>query len=118
MAQPVATRLLVFPLMKEDFRVCHPLLARGDCASATLNHQNWTRTRFNLQNTSGGGDARRRGSADDLVGLEEQRRGDRQAEGTGGLEVDDQLELRGLLDRQVSRLGPFEDFIHVSGSRQ
>jgi hypothetical protein len=40
MAQLVATRLLVFPLMKEDFRVCHPLLARGDFASATLNHQN------------------------------------------------------------------------------
>ena len=45
MAQLVATRWLVFPLMKEDFRVCHPLLARGDGASATLNHQNWTRAR-------------------------------------------------------------------------
>src|SRR5919204_5504445 len=43
MAQLVATRWLVFPLMKEGFRVCHPLLARGDSASATLNHQNWTR---------------------------------------------------------------------------
>ena len=39
----VATRLLVFPLIKQDFRVCHSLLARGDCASTTLNHQKWTR---------------------------------------------------------------------------
>jgi hypothetical protein len=43
MAQLVATGWLVFPWMKEDFRVCLPLLARGDGASATLNHQNWTR---------------------------------------------------------------------------
>ncbi|SRR6266511_2823624 len=46
MAQLVATRWLVFPLMKKDFRVCHPLLARGDFASATLNHQNWTRAEW------------------------------------------------------------------------
>jgi hypothetical protein len=48
MAQLVATRWLVFPLMKEDFRVCHPPLARGDFASATLNHQNWTRAECEL----------------------------------------------------------------------
>jgi hypothetical protein len=44
MAQPVARRLLVSLLVHKDFRVCYPLLARGDCASAILNHQNWTRT--------------------------------------------------------------------------
>jgi transposase len=44
----------VFPLMKEGFRVCHPLLARGDCASATLNHQNWTRAILPFLMTPGG----------------------------------------------------------------
>jgi hypothetical protein len=49
MAQLVATRLLAFPLIQEDFRVCYPLLARGDFASATLNHQDWPRARFHWQ---------------------------------------------------------------------
>ena len=38
-------------------------------------------------------------SLDDLIRPLEERRRDRQAEGLGGLEVDDQLELRRLLDR-------------------
>ena len=40
--------------------------------------------------------------------LEHQRR-DRQAEGLGGLEVDDQLELRGLFDGQVGGLPALDD---------
>jgi hypothetical protein len=43
MAQPVARRLLVSPLMNKDFRDCSLILARGNRASATLNHQKWTR---------------------------------------------------------------------------
>ena len=43
----------------------------------------------------------------------QQRRRDRQAEGLGGLEVDDQLELRRLLDGQVGGLGAFQDLVHV-----
>src|SRR5262249_52628836 len=39
--------------------------------------------------------------SDHLVRLEEERRGNREAERFGGLEVDDQLELRGLLHGQV-----------------
>ena len=42
---------------------------------------------------------------DHLVCPLKERRRDRQAEGFGGLEVDDQLELGGLLDGQVGRLG-------------
>jgi hypothetical protein len=45
--------------------------------------------------------------ADHLVGLEEERRGNGAAEGLGGLEVDDQLERRGLLHRQVGGQGSF-----------
>jgi len=56
------------------------------------------------------------GLPDHLVRLEEERRGYRQSEVLGGLEVDDQLELRGLLHRQVRRLGPLQDFIDISGS--
>src|SRR6266536_794345 len=52
---------------------------------------------------------------DHLIGPPEQRRRDRKAEGLGGFEVDDQLELRGLLDRQVTRLGALENFLDVDG---
>ena len=39
--------------------------------------------------------------------------GDRQAERLGGLEVDHQLKLGGLLDRQVTGLGALEDLVDV-----
>ena len=42
---------------------------------------------------------------DDLVRPQQQRLRDRAPERLGGLEIDDQLELRGLLDWQVRRLG-------------
>jgi hypothetical protein len=42
-ARLVAARLHSFPLVREDFRVCHPSLARSDFAAATPNHQNWPR---------------------------------------------------------------------------
>src|SRR5262249_498002 len=54
------------------------------------------------------------GSADHLIRLEEKRRRNREPERFGGLEVDDQPELHGLLYRQVSGLGAFEDFVHIS----
>jgi hypothetical protein len=38
-AQPIARRWLVSPLINKDFRVCHPLLARSNYASVNLNHQ-------------------------------------------------------------------------------
>ena len=42
---------------------------------------------------------------DHLIRLEADMRGNGQAERLRGLEVDDQLELHGLLDGQVGRLG-------------
>jgi hypothetical protein len=48
---------------------------------------------------------------EDLGGLEQHVVGDGEAEGLGGLEVDDELELAGLLDRKISRLGAFEDAV-------
>jgi hypothetical protein len=38
-AQPMVRRLLVFPLINTEFRVCHPPLICGNVASAHLNHQ-------------------------------------------------------------------------------
>jgi hypothetical protein len=43
MAQPVARRLLVPPLINRDFRGCYLTRARGNLASANLNHQHWPR---------------------------------------------------------------------------
>jgi hypothetical protein len=44
-------------------------------------------------------------SLDDLIRPGQQRRRDRETERLGGLEVDDELELGGLLNRQIRRLG-------------
>jgi hypothetical protein len=40
---------------------------------------------------------------------------DRQAERLGSLEIDDQLERGGILDRQIGRLGAVEDLVGVDG---
>jgi hypothetical protein len=52
---------------------------------------------------------------DHLIRSEQKRRRDGQAQRLGGLEVDHQLELRGLLNGEIGRLGPFEDLVHVHG---
>jgi hypothetical protein len=51
-AQPVARRWLVSPLIIRNFRGCYFMLARGNLASANLNHQKWPRARLNVQNAS------------------------------------------------------------------
>src|SRR5262249_47590203 len=51
---------------------------------------------------------------DHLVRLEEQRRRDREVQGLCGLEINDQLKLHGLLNREVSRLGAFQYPVHVT----
>src|SRR6185436_18650408 len=54
-------------------------------------------------------------SFDYLIRPREQRGRNRQAEGLGGLEVDDELELGWLFDRQVGRLRALEDLIDEGG---
>jgi hypothetical protein len=39
MAQLMAKRVLISPLINKDFPVRHPLLARGNFAYVNLNHQ-------------------------------------------------------------------------------
>jgi hypothetical protein len=51
---------------------------------------------------------------DHLIGPRQQRRRDREAKGLGGLEVDDELESRGLLHRQISRPGAFENPVDIA----
>src|SRR6516164_1640508 len=57
---------------------------------------------------------RRRTSFDDLVGAQEDRWRDRQAERLSSLEIDHQLEFCRLLDRQIGRLGAVENFSDVN----
>ena len=54
----------------------------------------------------------RTSSADHLVRLKEEGWRNRQAEGFRRLEIDHQLELHGLLDGEVARLGAFENLVH------
>src|SRR5262245_50789349 len=50
---------------------------------------------------------------DQVVGAAEQLHRDSETEGPGGLEVNDQLEFRRLLNRQVGRLSALENFSGV-----
>src|SRR5215475_11961129 len=52
---------------------------------------------------------------DHLVCPRQQRGRDGEAEGLGGLEVDDQLQPCGLLDREIGRVGALEDPIDIGG---
>jgi hypothetical protein len=55
-------------------------------------------------------------SLDYLVDADQERLRDGEAESFGGLAVDEQLQLRGLLDGQVRRLGALEDLVRLAVS--
>ena len=50
---------------------------------------------------------------DHLVGAAEQRHRKGETQRLGGLQVDHQLELCRLFDRQIGRLGAFQDLIYL-----
>src|SRR4029453_9873520 len=51
---------------------------------------------------------------DDLVGSDKHGLRNGQPERLSGFQVDDQLELRGLLDRQITGFSPFDDLVDVN----
>src|SRR5688500_16885951 len=55
------------------------------------------------------------GLLDDFGGLQQEGWGDGQPDGLGGLQVDDEVERGGLLDRQLGRLRPLEDAVNKVG---
>jgi hypothetical protein len=61
------------------------------------------------------GDQLRRAShsLDQRVGGREQRGSERKAEDLGGFQIDDEFEFGRLVNRDVPRLGPIEDLVHV-----
>src|SRR3954454_10338279 len=80
-----------------------PRSARWRAAPALTRHDRWVTWPPNEHSCS----------LDDLVGAGEDRRGDRQAEGLRSFQIDHQLELVRLLDRQIGRLGAFEYLVDV-----
>src|SRR5436190_1712437 len=54
-------------------------------------------------------------SFDDAVGAPQERLREREADGFRRLGVDDELELRGLLDGQIGGLGALEELVDVAG---
>ena len=52
---------------------------------------------------------------DHLIRPRQQRRRDGEAEGLRGLQVDDEVEFRRLLNRKIARLGALENLIHIIG---
>src|SRR4030095_15437934 len=54
-------------------------------------------------------------SLDHLIRPQQERRRDRETESPGGLEVDDELELRGLLNGQLPGFGALEDLVDEAG---
>src|SRR5215471_21097909 len=55
------------------------------------------------------------GSLDDVIGSEQQRLRDGETDLLGRLEIDDELELRRLLDRNIAGLGTFQNLVHIHG---
>jgi len=53
-------------------------------------------------------------SIDHLIGASNQRRWYFEAERPGGLQINDQLEFGGLIERDVARFGPAQDLVHVT----
>jgi hypothetical protein len=54
-------------------------------------------------------------SVDHIVGEGEQHRRHLNAERLGGLEVDDEVEFRGLLDGKIGRLGALQNLVDLDG---
>ena len=51
-----------------------------------------------------------------LIRPQQQRWRNREAERLGGLHIDDKLELRQLLDREIGRFRALEDLVDASGA--
>src|SRR5262249_11426135 len=54
--------------------------------------------------------------SDHLIRPEKEHRGERETQGLSRLEVNNQLELHGPLNRQVPRSGAFQDLVHIDRS--
>src|SRR5262245_6552815 len=93
------------------------MLVSSTCITVTIITENvMAHLRAALIGASGagaGGAVTSAGSLDDFVGPGQDRWRDGQPQRPRGLEVDDQLELRRLLDRQVRRPRALQDAVDI-----
>src|SRR5713101_6573182 len=76
-----------------------------------------TRSRRPRRSVTGGGLASQHALLDHLIRPQQHRRRDREPERLGGLHVDHQIELGGLLDGQILGLHTLEDLVHEMDRR-
>ena len=95
--------LFVQKLKQKPNRVNHSQIVSGHRGSKGVNLATWEVKPTIPTSSCGRQSSWLTSSADHLIRLEEERRGHRQAKFLRGFEVDDQLELHGLLYREVGR---------------
>ena len=83
-------------------------------ARPTLTHKAWSGHPAHIGGRRGGL-ATPAASIDDSLGLEQERRGNCQAQERGGPAIDHHLDARRLLDRQLAGVGALEDLVDEDG---
>src|SRR6266568_2553420 len=105
--------LFVQKLKQKPNRVNHSQIVSGHRGSKGVNLATWEVKPTIPTSSCGRQSSWLTSSPDYFVGLKENARRNGEAEGLGGLQIDDQLELHRLLHRQVTGVGSLENLGHI-----